>query len=87
MANEEHVKILKQGAETWNKWREENRDVRPDLSSADLSEANLFRASAFTSADKGMSATTSPKGHGSNAGSPSGNGDSRTGNESMSSKV
>ena len=44
MANEEQVKILKQGAETWNKWREENRDVKPDLYRADLSEANLSEA-------------------------------------------
>jgi len=55
MANEEHVKILKQGVEVWNKWREENPDVIiPDLSGAnlsgailreaDLSEADLIRA-------------------------------------------
>jgi len=36
MANPEHLKILKQGVEYWNKWREENRDVKPDLSGADL---------------------------------------------------
>ncbi len=41
MANEEHVKILKQGVEVWNKWREENRDVRPDLIRADLFRADL----------------------------------------------
>jgi uncharacterized protein YjbI with pentapeptide repeats len=32
MANPEHLKILKQGVEAWNKWREENPEVRPDLS-------------------------------------------------------
>jgi len=32
MANPEHLKILKQGVEVWNKWREENPEVRPDLS-------------------------------------------------------
>jgi hypothetical protein len=37
MANEEHLKILKQGVEVWNRWRRENPDVRPDLSRADLS--------------------------------------------------
>ena len=44
MANEEHLKILKQGVEAWNRWREENPDVRPDLSRADLRAANLIAA-------------------------------------------
>jgi uncharacterized protein YjbI with pentapeptide repeats len=48
MANEEHLKRLKQGVEQWNKWRLENA-IRPDLSGAnlrgaDLSEANLTNA-------------------------------------------
>jgi hypothetical protein len=42
MANDEHVAILKQGVDAWNKWRVENRHLRPDLSGADLSRANLF---------------------------------------------
>jgi len=37
MANEEHLKILKQGVEAWNKWREENPNIGPDLRGADLS--------------------------------------------------
>jgi hypothetical protein len=41
MANEEHVKILKQGARIWNWWRRENPDIRPDLREADLSRAYL----------------------------------------------
>jgi hypothetical protein len=41
MADEKHVALLKQGAEIWNKWREENPYLRPDLSAADLSGANL----------------------------------------------
>ena len=41
MANEEHVEILKQGAKVWNKWREKNRDVSPDLFRANLSKARL----------------------------------------------
>jgi hypothetical protein len=54
MANEEHVKRLKQGVEGWNKWRDDNemaqavrpewrRDdpVRPDLSGAILINADL----------------------------------------------
>ncbi len=43
MANEEHVKILKQGGEAWNKWRLENPNVKPDLREADFSGANLRR--------------------------------------------
>jgi hypothetical protein len=41
MANEEQVKLLKQGMERWNKWREENPYVNIDLSEADLSGTNL----------------------------------------------
>lgn len=40
MANEEHLKIFKQGAEVWNKWKRENK-VKPDLSNADLSNLGL----------------------------------------------
>lgn len=36
MANEGHVRILKQGVHDWNNWRRSNPDVRPDLSDADL---------------------------------------------------
>lgn len=46
MANEEHLAILDKAVDVWNKWREENPDVLPDLSEADLrgvilSEADL----------------------------------------------
>jgi hypothetical protein len=44
MTNEEHLEILKQGVETWNRWRKENPEVRPDLSGADLSGAKLMEA-------------------------------------------
>jgi uncharacterized protein YjbI with pentapeptide repeats len=59
VANEKHLEILNQGVEQWNKWREENQTVRPDLSGAllpnaklnganlsgaDLSDADLFNA-------------------------------------------
>ena len=47
MANEEHLKILRQGVEVWNQWREENPEIRPDLSKADLSEADLSGADLF----------------------------------------
>ena len=48
MANEEHLKILKQGVEQWNKWRLENA-IRPDLSDADLSSAELHGLCLFCS--------------------------------------
>jgi hypothetical protein len=49
MANPGHLAILNQGVEAWNKWREENPDVKPDLSwvkliGTKLSESNLCYA-------------------------------------------
>ena len=44
MANNEHLAILKQGVEVWNKWRDENQYVRPNLSGTDLSKADLSGA-------------------------------------------
>jgi uncharacterized protein YjbI with pentapeptide repeats len=47
VANDEHLNILKQGSDVWNKWRENiesqnlGRDFIPDLSDADLRDANL----------------------------------------------
>ena len=41
MANEDHLSAVKKGVEAWNKWRESNPKVQPDLSVADLSGANL----------------------------------------------
>ncbi len=41
MANAEHVKILSSGVKRWNKWRRENLKIIPDLSSADLCNANF----------------------------------------------
>ena len=41
MANPEHLKILKQGVEHWNKWRKEHPEKTPDLRSADLGRAPL----------------------------------------------
>jgi len=36
MANDEHVRILKEGAAIWNAWREEHPEIKPDLHGADL---------------------------------------------------
>ncbi len=44
MANEEHLKILKQGVEAWNGWREENPAIEPDLSRTDLPSIDLIEA-------------------------------------------
>ena len=44
MANPEHLAILEQGVEVWNRWREENPEVEPDLSETDLSQADLYKA-------------------------------------------
>ena len=45
MANEEHLKILRQGVKAWNNWRrEENFYIQPDLRRADLRQADLSGA-------------------------------------------
>lgn len=44
MANEELVKILKQGSEAWNKWLIKNPTTYIDLYMADLRQANLVGA-------------------------------------------
>jgi hypothetical protein len=41
MAKEEHVKVLKQGTEDWNKWRGENPDIKPNLAGANSINAIL----------------------------------------------
>jgi uncharacterized protein YjbI with pentapeptide repeats len=43
MANEEHLKILRQGVAGWNEWREHS-DINPDLREADLYKADLSEA-------------------------------------------
>jgi len=41
MANQEQLKILKQGTTVWTKWRWNKLDIKIDLSGANLSRANL----------------------------------------------
>jgi hypothetical protein len=41
MANPEHLKILKQGVEVWNRWRRDNPLVEPDLSQLVFIRENL----------------------------------------------
>jgi TIR domain/Pentapeptide repeats (8 copies) len=50
MADEEHLARLKQGVVIWNRWRAENRTVRPNLFAADLIGADLTGAD-LTGAD------------------------------------
>lgn len=42
MANKKHLEILLEGVETWNKWREQNSELRPDLSNASLEGRELL---------------------------------------------
>jgi uncharacterized protein YjbI with pentapeptide repeats len=44
MANPEHLKLLQQGVDVWNKWRRKEPSVRPDLNRVNLNRANLSRA-------------------------------------------
>ncbi|MEM9540242.1 MAG: pentapeptide repeat-containing protein [Cyanobacteria bacterium P01_E01_bin.42] len=46
MADEEQLKILRQGVKEWNQWRKENL-VRVDLRGANLSNINLTRVDFF----------------------------------------
>ncbi len=41
MANPDHINMLKQGSEIWNRWRAENNSIHPDLSGADLAGRQL----------------------------------------------
>jgi uncharacterized protein YjbI with pentapeptide repeats len=43
MANPEHLKMIQQGVEVWNKWKEKHPDERPDLEGANLWGAELRR--------------------------------------------
>ena len=41
MVNKEHLNLLKQGIEDWNKWRRQNTQIRPDFHGANLRGAYL----------------------------------------------
>jgi uncharacterized protein YjbI with pentapeptide repeats len=41
MADQQHLEILKQGVDVWNRWRAENSEIRPDLKYARLPGAKL----------------------------------------------
>ena len=44
MANPEHVAIIQQGVEAWNRWRKAHPSIAPDLSKAALSGLRLDKA-------------------------------------------
>ena len=44
MADQQHLDILKQGVDVWNKWREEYQNIEPDLSETDLRRTDLSKA-------------------------------------------
>ena len=42
MAKQEHVDILHEGVDAWNRWREQYPDIEPDLSEANLGQERLW---------------------------------------------
>ncbi|MFB3068313.1 MAG: hypothetical protein ACE1ZI_03495, partial [Acidobacteriota bacterium] len=63
MSNTQHGKIAKQGAEAWNKWREENGDLIPDISGEQLHRVDLREADLserFVTATRMLSARSPP---------------------------
>ena len=44
MPNQNHFEIVEQGVDAWNKWRDENPEIEPDLSDVDLSDKRLNNA-------------------------------------------
>src|SRR3954470_12904615 len=44
MADQQHVALLRQGVEAWNRWRREEPEARPDLSQANLMGMHLYEA-------------------------------------------
>ena len=42
MADQKHVELLRQGEQAWNKWREANPGVIPDLRRAELQGSLLM---------------------------------------------
>ena len=65
MANEEHLKVLRQGMKVWNGWRTENRDTKPDLRKAnleksDLAGVNLVDVNVQTNASNGSPGDSYP---------------------------
>jgi hypothetical protein len=61
MANDEHVAMLKKGVDAWNGWRRKNRNIRPNLSEADLINAKRRTSSTRTSKRRTSAGRTSAR--------------------------
>lgn len=57
MAKKQHLDLLKQGIATWNAWRIDHQNVRPNLIGAGLNEASLIGAN-LSSADLAFASLT-----------------------------
>ena len=57
MANEVHFEILTQSVKFWNKWREDNPEIKPDLSGTLLFDLNLEGANLISANLSGASIT------------------------------
>jgi uncharacterized protein YjbI with pentapeptide repeats len=44
MPNQTHLEMVNKGVEAWNKWREDNPEIEPDLSDVDFSNLKLNNA-------------------------------------------
>jgi uncharacterized protein YjbI with pentapeptide repeats len=55
VANQEHLDILKQGRAMWNEWRIRHLEMKPELSRADLRDAEFsganFKGATFCDTD------------------------------------
>jgi uncharacterized protein YjbI with pentapeptide repeats/DNA-binding XRE family transcriptional regulator len=47
LANKQHLALLKKGAKAWNKWRNKNPDIIPQLSGINLNEEDCKNLSGF----------------------------------------
>ncbi len=47
MANPDHIAKLREGVQAWNRWRESNWNVKPDLSGLDLPNEKGIKSSAL----------------------------------------
>jgi hypothetical protein len=47
MANPDNLELLRQNVKAWNEWREKEREVRPNLSEADLHSMDLGGANLY----------------------------------------
>jgi hypothetical protein len=43
-ASPEHLEILREGVEAWNRWRSGHLDITPDRCGADISRVDLWMA-------------------------------------------